>query len=71
MLYIIVYFLLQGGIATAISVICLPFVAPGFRKICLPYVPATNEQISNILRALRGKSGTLIDIGSGDGRIVK
>ncbi|XP_012536226.1 ATP synthase subunit C lysine N-methyltransferase [Monomorium pharaonis] len=60
-----------GGIATAISVVCFPFVSPAFRKICLPYVPATRQQIRNVIRALNGRSGgTLIDLGSGDGRIV-
>jgi len=59
-----------GGIATAISVVCFPFVSPAFRKICLPYVPATHQQIKNVIRALNGRSGSLIDLGSGDGRIV-
>lgn len=53
-----------------ISVICFPFVSPAFRKICLPYVPATHQQIKNVIRALSGRSGSLIDLGSGDGRIV-
>lgn len=76
-----------GGIAIGFSIICYPFVAPAFRKYCLPYVPATTNQIDNILIALRsGRSLTnnkltdtpivkqhqrrLLDIGSGDGRIV-
>ncbi|XP_071626585.1 ATP synthase subunit C lysine N-methyltransferase [Temnothorax longispinosus] len=59
-----------GGIATAISVVCFPFLSPAFRKICLPYVPATRQQIKNVIRALNGRSGSLIDLGSGDGRIV-
>ncbi|KAG5318466.1 F173B methyltransferase, partial [Pseudoatta argentina] len=59
-----------GGIATAISVVCFPFISPAFRKICLPYVPATRQQIKNVIRALNGRSGSLIDLGSGDGRIV-
>lgn len=61
---------ITGGIATAISVICVPFVSPAFRKICLPYVPATTQQVHNVLKALEGRSGSLIDLGSGDGRIV-
>ncbi|XP_076677200.1 ATP synthase subunit C lysine N-methyltransferase isoform X2 [Andrena cerasifolii] len=59
-----------GGIATAISIVCIPFVSPAFRRICLPYVPATSQQVQNILQALKGRSGSLIDLGSGDGRIV-
>lgn len=54
------------------SVICGPFVAPAFRKYCLPYVPATTTQLENILSVLKNsnKNGRLLDIGSGDGRIV-
>ncbi|CAM9136251.1 unnamed protein product, partial [Lampetra planeri] len=32
--------------------------------------PATSAQVDNVLRVLRGRTGTLVDIGSGDGRIV-
>lgn len=59
-----------GGLAAAISIVCIPFLSPAFRKICLPYVPATNQQVQNVLQALKGRSGSLIDLGSGDGRIV-
>lgn len=47
-------------------------MAPAFRKYCLPYVPATTTQLENILSVLKhsDKSGRLLDIGSGDGRIV-
>lgn len=61
---------LFGASSLAIIAICVPFLRPGFRKICLPYVPATDTQIQNVLTALKGSSGTLIDCGSGDGRIV-
>jgi len=54
-----------------IGFICASFVAPAFRKFCLPYVPATTEQIQNVLSFLpKNASGKLLDIGSGDGRIV-
>lgn len=59
-----------GGVAVALSAICLPFVTPALRKVCLPYVPATDTQVSNVLKALSSRSGTILDIGSGDGRIV-
>ena len=67
--------LVSGGSAIALSAICLPFVTPALRRICLPYVPATTSQIENIQKALKafGNSNTgsrLVDIGSGDGRIV-
>ncbi|PSN46061.1 Protein FAM173B [Blattella germanica] len=61
---------LSGGAAVAVSVICLPFVSPALRRICLPYVPATTTQIRNVMSALAGRSGKLVDLGSGDGRIV-
>ncbi|XP_077348091.1 ATP synthase subunit C lysine N-methyltransferase isoform X2 [Lithobates pipiens] len=59
-----------GGTLMTLYAIATPFVAPAFRKICLPYVPATNEQIRNVLKMLQLRSGHLVDIGSGDGRIV-
>jgi hypothetical protein len=59
-----------GGTAVALSVICLPFVLPAIRRICLPYVPATATQVKNVMCALSGRSGHLVDLGSGDGRIV-
>ncbi|XP_047511949.1 ATP synthase subunit C lysine N-methyltransferase [Pieris napi] len=59
-----------GGLAVGVSVICIPFVSPAFRKVCLPYVPATTEQLLGVTRALKGRTGNLLDVGSGDGRIV-
>ena len=59
-----------GGLATALSVLCIPFLSPAVRKVCLPYVPATTKQVDNIVKALAGRKGTVIDLGSGDGRIV-
>ena len=66
-----------GGAAIALSAICLPFVTPALRKYCLPFVPATNQQVENVLKALsinckssQNISRKLVDIGSGDGRIV-
>lgn len=59
-----------AGLAAVIYGITIPFIAPGFRRIVLPYVPATEIQISNIKSCLRGRRGSMIDLGSGDGRIV-
>lgn len=68
---------ITGGAALALSAICLPFVTPALRRYCLPYVPATNQQVENVLKALSNNcnkgtnsSQKLVDIGSGDGRIV-
>lgn len=49
---------------------CAPFVLPALRKICLPYVPATDRQVQNVMKILRKRKGNVIDLGSGDGRIV-
>ena len=46
------------------------FISPAFRKICLPFIPATPSQLRNISTALTGRTGRLLDVGSGDGRIV-
>ncbi|KAF1383322.1 hypothetical protein PFLUV_G00130730 [Perca fluviatilis] len=59
-----------GGSLVALYAVATPFVAPALRKVCLPFVPATTAQVENVLGALRARSGTLVDIGSGDGRIV-
>lgn len=61
-----------GGIAVGLTLLCAPFITPAFRKYCLPYVPATTTQVENVLHLLkRAKHGEkLLDIGSGDGRIV-
>lgn len=59
-----------GGLALGVSIVCIPFVSPALRKVCLPYVPATTEQLSAVAKALANRSGKLLDVGSGDGRIV-
>lgn len=59
--------------AVGISIVCFPFVSPAFRKFTLPFIPATNNQLKNILSLLPKnptKNNRLLDIGSGDGRIV-
>ncbi|XP_028405407.1 protein N-lysine methyltransferase FAM173B-like [Dendronephthya gigantea] len=59
-----------GTIVAGLFVGTLPFLTPALRRICLPYVPATNTQIQNILQMCKGRSGLLVDLGSGDGRVV-
>nr|SVE74537.1 EOG090X0HEX [Daphnia barbata] len=64
---------ITGGAAIALSVVCFPFVSPALRRVVLPYVPASTQQVENVMKALSRSSGTdkkLIDLGSGDGRIV-
>lgn len=64
-----------GLIGVGIISIAIPFLRPGLRKICLPYLPATDTQVENVLTVLKPFKGSpsrrkLIDLGSGDGRIV-
>ncbi|XP_045210457.2 ATP synthase subunit C lysine N-methyltransferase-like [Mercenaria mercenaria] len=60
----------SGAVVVGVYSLTIPFVAPAFRRVCLPFVPATTNQVNNVMRALHGRKGTLLDIGSGDGRIV-
>ncbi|KAK4828508.1 hypothetical protein QYF61_026779, partial [Mycteria americana] len=59
-----------GGTLVALYAVVTPFVTPALRKVCLPFVPATSTQIQNVLKMLENRSGSLVDVGSGDGRIV-
>lgn len=63
-----------GATALVISAAAVPFVAPALRRVCIPYVPATPAQLANVSRALslatNNQKGPLIDLGSGDGRVV-
>nr|SVE76741.1 EOG090X0HEX [Daphnia longispina] len=62
-----------GGAAIILSAVCFPFVSPALRRVVLPYVPASTQQVENVMKALsRSHAGgsKLIDLGSGDGRIV-
>ncbi|XP_026697575.1 protein N-lysine methyltransferase FAM173B isoform X2 [Athene cunicularia] len=59
-----------GGALVTLYAVVTPFVTPALRKVCLPFVPATSAQIQNVLKMLENRSGSLVDIGSGDGRIV-
>ncbi|KAJ1209820.1 hypothetical protein NDU88_005192 [Pleurodeles waltl] len=50
------------------------FVLPGFRKIPfklkVPYLPSGRVQCENVMKLLKGRQGRLVDLGSGDGRLV-
>lgn len=62
-----------GATAIGLVLVTTPFVTPALRKICLPYVPATERQIANIMhmaQAFKGQGSKLVDLGSGDGRVV-
>ncbi|KAH9519896.1 hypothetical protein Btru_071163 [Bulinus truncatus] len=60
----------SAAVFAGISSVLIPFVFPGLRRIALPYIPASSQQVTNVIKALKGRAGTLIDIGSGDGRIT-
>ncbi|VDM33790.1 unnamed protein product [Hydatigera taeniaeformis] len=66
-----------GSIATSMMYILVPFVSPAFRRICLPYVPATSKQLKLVAQLLwfaetqaHRPIGSLLDVGSGDGRVI-
>ena len=59
-----------GGTLVAVYAVATPFITPALRRICLPFVPATTKQIENVVKMLQRRRGPLVDIGSGDGRIV-
>lgn len=63
----------SAAVAVGISVVCFPFVSPALRRFTLPFIPATDNQLKNILKVLPknpSKNVKVLDIGSGDGRIV-
>ncbi|KAM9254346.1 ATP synthase subunit C lysine N-methyltransferase isoform 1-T1 [Dugong dugon] len=59
-----------GGTLAAMYAVATPFLMPALRRVCLPFVPATPPQVENVVKVLRCRRGPLVDIGSGDGRIV-
>lgn len=59
-----------GGTLVAVYAVATPFITPALQRICLPFVPATAKQIENVVEMLRSRRGPLVDVGSGDGRIV-
>uniref|UniRef100_A0A9L0IY25 ATP synthase c subunit lysine N-methyltransferase n=1 Tax=Equus asinus TaxID=9793 RepID=A0A9L0IY25_EQUAS len=59
-----------GGTLVAVYAVATPFITPALRRICLPFVPATTKQIENVVKMLRGRRGSVVDVGSGDGRII-
>lgn len=59
-----------SGSCVALFGLTIPFFLPALRKYCLPYVPATPAQMEKVLHYLKGRTGKLVDVGSGDGRVV-
>ncbi|XP_042293927.1 adenine nucleotide translocase lysine N-methyltransferase [Sceloporus undulatus] len=67
-------FQIAAGTGLTAYVVWAGILMPGFRKVPLrlqvPYVPASVKQVENVMSLLKGRSGKLVDLGSGDGRIV-
>ncbi|XP_048848202.1 adenine nucleotide translocase lysine N-methyltransferase [Brienomyrus brachyistius] len=65
---------LTAGTGLAVYAMWVGLIMPGFRRVPLklqvPYLPASRTQVRNVMALLRGRSGSLADLGSGDGRIV-
>ena len=62
---------ITGASFVGVCAATVPFLLPAARRICLPFVPATNAQVSNVMALLKSSPpGRLVDLGSGDGRIV-
>lgn len=67
-------FQITAGSGLAVYAIWAGVLMPGFRKVPLrlqvPYLPASKNQVQNVMTLLKGRHGILVDLGSGDGRIV-
>uniref|UniRef100_A0A3Q3WEU1 Uncharacterized protein n=1 Tax=Mola mola TaxID=94237 RepID=A0A3Q3WEU1_MOLML len=65
---------IAAGTGLAVYAMWVGILQPGFRKVPLklqvPYIPASKAQVDNVMTLLRGRKGGLVDLGSGDGRIV-
>ncbi|XP_077415975.1 adenine nucleotide translocase lysine N-methyltransferase [Vanacampus margaritifer] len=65
---------IAAGTGLAVYAMWVGVLQPGFRKVPLrlqvPYIPASSAQVCNVMTLLRGRKGVLVDLGSGDGRIV-
>nr|XP_046243624.1 adenine nucleotide translocase lysine N-methyltransferase [Scatophagus argus]XP_046243625.1 adenine nucleotide translocase lysine N-methyltransferase [Scatophagus argus]XP_046243626.1 adenine nucleotide translocase lysine N-methyltransferase [Scatophagus argus]XP_046243627.1 adenine nucleotide translocase lysine N-methyltransferase [Scatophagus argus] len=63
-----------GALITCLYGVWSLFTMPGFRKIPwrlqVPYLPSSKDQTLNIMKLLEGRTGRLVDLGSGDGRVV-
>ena len=67
-----------GVVFGTVTAICLPFISPAARKYCIPFIPATNKQVNNVLKICKqinqqrsnGTGIKVCDLGSGDGRLV-
>ncbi|KAM3826686.1 adenine nucleotide translocase lysine N-methyltransferase isoform 2-T2 [Vipera latastei] len=65
---------IAAGTGLTAYIVWAGILMPGFRKVPLklqvPYIPASAQQVQNVMRLFKGRSGKIVDLGSGDGRIV-
>ncbi|XP_055033204.1 adenine nucleotide translocase lysine N-methyltransferase [Misgurnus anguillicaudatus] len=65
---------IAAGTGLAAYAVWAGILMPGFRRVPLklqvPYMPASRSQVCNVMTLLKGRSGAIADLGSGDGRIV-
>ncbi|XP_015215476.2 adenine nucleotide translocase lysine N-methyltransferase [Lepisosteus oculatus] len=65
---------IAAGTGLAAYGVWVGLLMPGFRRVPLklqvPYLPASRQQVRNVMTLLKGRSGGIVDLGSGDGRIV-
>eukprot|EP00038_Savillea_parva_P009345 m.182953 g.182953 ORF g.182953 m.182953 type:complete len:204 (-) comp15664_c0_seq1:79-690(-) len=70
-----------GGTVLGVGALFWPFISPALRRFPLPFIPASDEQVANVVRALKlprpgvapgatTTRGRMVDVGSGDGRLV-
>lgn len=59
-----------GVAGVGVTLAAIPFIIPGFRRYCLPYIPASDAQVRAICTIMKNRCGPVIDLGSGDGRVV-
>ncbi|CAH1270634.1 FAM173B [Branchiostoma lanceolatum] len=66
-------FLLVKGVGGAV---CLTYmvntalVFPWYKRTTLPWIVSNRRQVCGVVRLLQGRSGNVVDLGSGDGRLV-
>ncbi|XP_034749388.1 adenine nucleotide translocase lysine N-methyltransferase isoform X2 [Etheostoma cragini] len=65
---------IAAGSGLAVYAMWAGILQPGFRKVPLrlqvPYIAASKAQVDHVMTLLKGRKGGLVDLGSGDGRIV-
>ncbi|KAM4710331.1 adenine nucleotide translocase lysine N-methyltransferase-like [Discoglossus pictus] len=65
---------ITSGLVASVYGLWAMFVFPGFRKVPVklkvPFLPSSKSQTANVVKLLKGREGTLADLGSGDGRLV-